>query len=151
MKKVKTPRLYLSHSSHEKERGKEIQKKLEDMGYEVHNPFDKETPGEITWTGDMSKELADWVVETDHREIRKSDGMVCIYPEDGRTIGEPCEMAFAYFLRMPIFSYVPDCIKGHPWPIGQSTVVFRDLDLLLLNLQVEMDMVEEALKNSQAG
>lgn len=30
---------YLAHSVHKRERGKEIQKKLENMGIEVYNPF----------------------------------------------------------------------------------------------------------------
>jgi len=134
-------KIYLAHSAHEQEQGKEIEAALVSVGYDVCNPFDKENPGEITWMGDTSKEIADWVVEEDYKEVDASDIVVCIYPQDGRTIGIPCEMARAYCLRdfgikeISIYSYVPDCVKGHPWPIGQSTKVFQDLFELLNHLK----------------
>lgn len=136
-------RIYLAHSAHEREQGKEIENTLESMGYEVCNPFDKEGNDkvfwrgkEVIWDGTPSMEACDWIIWTDFEEVRKSDIVVCIYPQDLITFGITAENTFAYLLQIPVYSYVPELVKGHPWLYGMAKAnIFTDLFELLNRLK----------------
>ena len=66
--------IYLAHSVHRRELGKEIQAMLEDMGYEVYNPFYPTDPrayrndiealdkGQIVPWDIPDKDRADWMI-----------------------------------------------------------------------------------------
>jgi hypothetical protein len=73
-------------------------------------------------------------VDLDLEGIRKSDMLVCVYPEDKTTIGVPCEMMYAYMLNMPIISIGSDEILEHPWVFALSDGLFHNLDELYLYL-----------------
>lgn len=90
---------YLAHSVHKREEGKEIQKKLEDMGIEVYNPFYSHDRQDIL---DLDKGIVQpWnivdedksrlIVDLDLDGLRKCDFLICVYP-DGVSVGIPCEM-----------------------------------------------------------
>ena len=140
-------RLYLAHSAHEKEQGKRIENRLKDMGYDVYNPFDKEGRHEffsnhggvvywedakVVWSGEPDHEVAEWIVNVDLEGVRQSDIVVAIYPQNLLTFGITCEHFEAFrHLRMPVYTYTPPEIKGHPWLIAHSTKMFVELEELM--------------------
>ena len=139
-------RIYLAHSAHERERGEKIKVIFESIGYEVYNPFDKEGNDkafwkgrEVIWDGTPTLRACNWIIWTDFDELRKSDILVCIYPEDLITYGITAENTFAFLVNMPVYSYVPKPVKGHPWLMGMSkgnifTDLFELYDALDFNL-----------------
>ncbi len=137
---------YLAHSVHKREQGKEIQKKLESMGVEIYNPFYSHDRQDIL---DLDKGLVHaWdivdedksrlIVDLDLEGLRKSDILICIYP-DGMTVGIPCEMMYAWMINISIFCVVPEKLKGHPWIIALSDGVFSSMDMLYDTLHLLMD------------
>jgi len=146
-------RIYLAHSAHEKEQGKEIQFQLEAMGYDVYNPFDKEgndevfwnENNEVIWDGIPTKESSLWIIFTDLDAVSERDILVCIFPQDLVTFGITCEMIFPFILKnihrwlpmyntngnIKVYSYTPKSIKGHPWIVGSSDIIFTDIEKLL--------------------
>ncbi len=136
---------YLAHSVHKRERGKEIQKRLEGMGIEVYNPFYSHDRQDIL---DLDKGIVRaWditdedtsmiIVDLDLEGVRKSDVLICVYP-DGVSVGIPCEMMFAWMINIVIFSVVPEKLKGHPWIVALSDGVFSDIDSLYDTLHLLM-------------
>ena len=98
-------RIYLAHSAYERERGNFIIKELEEMGFEVYNPFLKEGASvhqkafwtdakEVVWNEDPSMESCYWIIFNDLDGVYDSDILVCIYPEEYVTYGITCEMMF---------------------------------------------------------
>lgn len=130
--------IYLAHSVHRRELGKEIQAMLEDMGYEVYNPFyptdprayrndiEKLDKGQIVPWDIPDKDRADWIIKIDLRAVANADFIICIYP-DTRTVGIPCEMTVAWMLHIPVYSVVPEDMCGHPWIVGMSDEVFTNI------------------------
>jgi len=127
-------KIYLAHSVHERDRGIKAQRKLEELGYEVFNPFYPDdvirSDIEAIDRGDiMAWDIADKpksldITERDLEGLRKQDIVVCLYP-DGRTVGIPCEMFFAaHVLNMPVYSVVPKDMIGHPWIVRYSKAIF---------------------------
>ena len=144
--------IYLAHSVHERPMGKQVQSKIEELGFEVYNPFyppdqerkdisDLDNPDVMpgTETGawnmvDVDKSLE--IVDKDLEAVRKADAVICIFPK-GRTVGISCEMFFAsYNLRMPVFTVCPEDMTGHPWIITLSDIVYTDLADLYVLLEV---------------
>ncbi len=139
-------RVYLAHSVHKREHGKEIQKKLEGMGIEVYNPFYSHDRQDIL---DLDKGIVRaWditdedtsmiIVDLDLEGVRKSDVLICIYP-DGVSVGIPCEMMFAWMINIPIFCVVPERLMGHPWIVALSDGAFPTVDMLYDVLHLLMD------------
>lgn len=136
-------KIYLAHSGAEKEQGKWIQEMLIETGYEVINPFDKENPyiHDLKWidgkvVGNLSKESCEWIVDTDLNFIDESDIVVMIYPNNQITIGTPCEMMYAHLKNKPIYMYVPDEYKNHPWINHMATAMFNDIIGLLCYMEL---------------
>lgn len=134
-------KIYLAHSGQEKERGVAIQTELEKFGYKVINPFHKENPyiHDLKWEngkviGILSKSACKWVVETDLQFIDECDIVVMIYPNNGNTptIGTPCEMMYSWMVaKKPLYIYVPEAFKEHPWIKYMATKAFTSIfDLL---------------------
>jgi len=126
---------YLAHSVHKRERGKEIQKKLESMGIEVYNPFYSHDRQDIL---DLDKGIVQpWnivdedksrlIVDLDLDGLRKCDFLICVYP-DGVTVGIPCEMMFGWMLHLKIVALVPHNLRGHPWIVAMCEKIFTDLN-----------------------
>lgn len=139
IKLVENIRVYLAHSVHQRTKGKEIQAKLEAMGFEVNNPF---YPTDIRAArGDVEKldkgiivpwDIPDakrgkFIIKIDLRAVMDADFIVCIYP-NRRTVGIPCEMTFAWMVHLPVYCVVPEDMIGHPWIVGMSDRVFINMD-----------------------
>ena len=134
-------KIYLAHSVHERDRGKEVQKKLEAMGHKVYNPFypddiireDIEAieRGDIMPWNLVDRKKSGLVCERDLVGVRQSDILIALYPTC-RTVGIPCEMFFAgHSLHMDVYSSVPEDMVGHPWIVNYSKIVFTsDKELL---------------------
>lgn len=121
--------IYLAHSVHERERGKKFAKELERYDYQVFNPFYPPTErqdiknldnGHIQPWDIKDEERSNWIVDSDLAAVRKCDIFVALYP-DFKTVGIPCEMTWAWLNKIPIYSVVPDSLKGHPWIVAMST------------------------------
>jgi len=141
-------RIYMAHSAHERERGKVNQQRLEELDFSVYNPFYPDIPelyrddvkaldeGRIQPWSISDKDRSLWIIDIDYRAVRKADIVVCFYPTNGRrTVGIPCEMAFAWLLHIPIYSVVPEDMAGHPWIVGMSERVFISDDDLFIYLE----------------
>lgn len=154
--------LYLAHSVHERQRGKRIQKRLEEMGFIVYNPFYPEDPrayrkdiaaldgGHIVPWDVKDSISADWIITTDLRGVGNADFIVCIFPRR-RTVGISCEMAIAWMLHIPVYSLTPEDMKGHPWIVGMSYFTETDLERLLWDIRTyegEYDGEEKEEDNS---
>jgi len=120
--------IYLAHSIHERERGKEYAKELEQYNYQVYNPFYPPTQrddikdldnGVITPWNIKDKGQSKFIVESDLEAVRKCDIFVAIYP-DNMTVGIPCEMMYAWMNKIPIYCVVPERLVGHPWIVEMS-------------------------------
>jgi len=131
---------------HERERGKKVQDELERMGHEVYNPFypdelirdDIEAidKGFIQAWDLVDRKKSKAICDRDLEGVRKQDVVICLYPTC-RTIGIPCEMFFAgHVLHMDIYSVVPEDMKGHPWIVNYSTVMFESDEELLQYMKV---------------
>ncbi len=134
---------YLAHSVHAREHGKKIQKELEHMGIEIYNPFYSHDRQDIL---DLDKGIVSaWdikdqdtsrlIVDLDLEGVRKSDLLICIYP-DGISVGIPCEMMYAWMVNIPIFSVVPEKLKGHPWIIALSDGLYTSMESLYADLNL---------------
>lgn len=131
--------IYLAHSVHERDMGKEVQKKLEDMGYEVYNPFYPKDPrayrddiknldeGIIAPWDIPDKEGAEWIIKIDLRAVGNADFIICIFP-NRRTVGISCEMMFAWMSHIPVICVTPEDMAGHPWIVGMSQKVLTDIE-----------------------
>lgn len=132
--------IYLAHGKSERKKGKEIQSEIEKLGIEVFNPFYSTEREDIhnldagLFTDNKEKGKAMIAVDSDLEGIRKSDIVVCIYPEREITIGVPCEMMYASMLNMPIISIGSDSILKHPWVIALSDGLFQNVEDLYLYL-----------------
>lgn len=122
--------IYLAHSVYEQRKGKNIERILYKMGYKVLNPFDKEKDEVVTWEGETTKRISFWIIKADYDAIDDSDMIICMFPKR-RTVGISCEMAYAWSNYIPVYSVVPEDMKGHPWVIGMSNKRFMDIDKLL--------------------
>jgi len=141
-------KVYLAHSAHEREQGKDIEARLTKAGYDVHNPFDVEgndkafwnENNEVIWNGQPNLEACDWIIDVDLQAVRKADIVVMIMPQDLLTFGCTCEMFYAYMNKIPIFSYVPEAVSGHPWIVGCCRgQVWTDLEELMVFLEARGD------------
>lgn len=134
-------RVYLAHGKSERARGKAIQENIEKMGIEVFNPFYSVNREDIlsldagVLIGNAEKGRAMAVVDSDLEGIRKSDIIVCVYPNDVVTIGVPCEMMYASMLNLPIISVAKQEILEHPWVMAFSDGLFTDIEDLYLYLK----------------
>lgn len=139
-------RLYLAHSVHQRPRGQEIQRQLEEIGFSVYNPFYPDDPraarGDIEaldkgiiqpWTI-RDEERSLWIIRTDLRAVGHSDFIVCIYPHR-RTVGIPCEMTYAWMSHIPVHSVTPEDMAGHPWIVGMSEDVSLSVDDMIKCLE----------------
>jgi len=133
-------KIYLAHSVHERDRGLDIQKKLESYGYTVINPFsvEKRRVGQIVDWNDLDpnsekgKSIAAKIILGDLGEVAQSDVIIVLMPRKDVTIGIPCEMLFAWMLRKSCYTVVPERLYGHPWVIGLSKLVWKDESEMLL-------------------
>lgn len=142
--------IYLAHSVHEREMGKEVQKRLEHLEYEIYNPFYPKDPrayrndikaldeGLIVPWDIPDKDSAKWIIKIDLRAVGNSDVIVCIFP-NRRTVGIPCEMMFAWMSHIPILCVVPEDMCGHPWIVGMSDKVFTDIEDLYIHMAVTLE------------
>lgn len=133
--------IYLAHSVRERGMGKRVQKRLEDLGYEIYNPFYPIDPrayrtdikaldeGLIVPWDVPDRDSAEWIIKVDLRAVGNSDIIVCIFPNK-RTVGIPCEMMFAWMRHISILTVVPGDMKGHPWIVGMADKVFTDIEEL---------------------
>lgn len=134
--------LYLAHSAYERERGKRIQKRLEEMGFTVYNPFypfdPRSSRGDVValdkglivpWDIDDDKR-SNVIIRADLRGVGNADFIICIFPKR-RTVGISCEMAVAWMLHIPIYSLTPEDMRKHPWIVGMSEMVETDLERFL--------------------
>ena len=139
-------KIYLAHSVHERERGKEVQDKLQEMGHEVYNPFYPDAlirddieaidKGHIMPWNLVDTKKSKAVCERDLEGVRKQDIVICLFPTC-RTIGIPCEMFFAsHCLHMEVFSVTPKDMEGHPWIVNYSTKMFANDEELLEYIKV---------------
>jgi nucleoside 2-deoxyribosyltransferase len=142
-------KVYMAHSIHERERGKNVQFILEGAGFEVINPFDHQPRHSFLTALDAGKvnpfnwtqpvEDHEQIVNTDLGLIASSDMVLCIYP-DNKTIGTPCEMFFAWTLHKIVVSVVPVGLEHHPWILNCSKhVVLTDDDGILKLLEIQQD------------
>ena len=139
-------KIYLAHSVHERDRGEDFQEELEKLGHIVYNPF---YPDEIIrddiealdkgfiqpWEV-VDKEKSRAICERDLKGVRNQDIVICLFP-NGRTIGIPCEMFYAaHNLAMDVYSVVPEDMKGHPWIVNYSKLIFYSDEELLEYIKV---------------
>lgn len=138
--------LYLAHSAYERERGKRIQKRLEEMGFKVYNPFypfdPRSSRGDVValdkglivpWDIDDDKR-SNVIIRADLRGVGNADFIICIFPKR-RTVGISCEMAVAWMLHIPIYSLTPEDMSKHPWIVGMSNLVETDLERFLFVIE----------------
>lgn len=142
-------KIYLAHGKNERNKGKKIQAEIEQLGIEVYNPFysvDRKDISKLD-SGLISENKvkvdAMIVVDTDLEAIRKSDMVVCIYPEKDVTIGVPCEMMYASILNMPIITVASEELLEHPWIVALSDGLFYKLDDLYLYLHALSKLGDE--------
>ena len=132
-------KVYLAHPYVRKDYGKVIQTKLEDIGIEVINPFErveqaiydrKIKPGSIA-TGLDEQDCND-IVEMDLQKIDESDAVVAYMPDGAPSIGTFMEVFYAsHVVRKPVVSYAPsDRQAHHPWVRYYSHVVRTEGELL---------------------
>lgn len=130
-------KIYLAHSVHERELGKEIQAMLEDMGFIIWNPFyppseyhrgdiEKLDKGIIVPWDIPDKDRSNWIIKIDLRAVGWSDFIICIFP-NRRTVGIPCEMTYAWMSHIPVYAVTPSDMAGHPWIVGMCEKVFTDI------------------------
>ena len=127
-------KIYLAHSVFERNRGKRIQKKLEDLGFEVINPFDQEDPSVLKDPWNINDTLkAMEIVITDMLLIQDADLLVGIFGKR-KTIGVSCEVLLAWILSKPIYLLVSKELKGHPWlkTLSNDRIFTDEKDLLFL-------------------
>ena len=134
--------IYLAHSVHERQEGKRLQKKLEELGYVVINPFYPETPRPDIDALDRL-EIKPWnvteeegirIVKQDLRAVRLSDMIVAKLPEKRKTFGIPCEIMYAWMLHIPVYTVTISMLK-HPWVITLSEKVYSVFDELYEDLK----------------
>ena len=132
-------KVYLAHPYARKDEGKVIQTKLETLGVEVINPFEraeqviydrKIKPGSIA-TGLDGQDCID-IVEMDLKKIDESDAVVAFMPDGAPSIGTFMEVFYAGHVKhMPVISLAPsDRQAHHPWVRYYSTVVRTEEELL---------------------
>ena len=134
--------IYLAHSTHERQEGKRLQKRLEDLGYTVINPFYPETPRpdiealdkQIIEPYGVTPEVGIEIVKQDLRAVRLSDMIVAKLPEKKKTFGIPCEIMYAWMLHIPIYTATKSMLK-HPWVITLSEKVYATFDELYEDLK----------------
>ena len=108
---TKRIKIYLSHSSHEQDRGLKIQQILEDDGYPVANPFDVR--------GLSGNEN----VRNDIMDILNSNVVVCLYPHNLVTVGIDQEMVYASLFRKYVITYITKVLRDHCWIQYHSDVI----------------------------
>lgn len=131
-----TLKVYVAHSSFERERGLQMQAVLETVGFTVFNPF--------TENGEESKLFADpkgpWhcidelqaqrIVDRDLEAVASTDLLVALLSETHPQFGTACEVKAAYDRRIPIY-VVSTRMFYHPWIVEMATQRFRlDGDVL---------------------
>lgn len=134
---ISNPTIYLSHSVYERRKGRRTQRRLEELGYVVFNPFYPETPRDEVEKLDEGKvvpwsvrdiEEAKRIVKQDLEALRSCDLIVCLFPKR-RTVGITAEMTAAWMVyKIPVLSVVPEDMRGHPWILGMSERVFTYLE-----------------------
>ena len=126
-------RVYLSHSPREKERGIKVQKILEDIGYEVLNPFSLNLDiDEFHWS-DLSEIRVKDSIKLCKAEINNlldSDIVLALYPKDMVSIGIPCEIAIAHDYRKTVITVIDPKFKGHPWIVYMSSIIIERDELI---------------------
>lgn len=132
-------RIYLAHSAHERPKGKRLAQRISNLGYDVYNPFydveDTTYVDELDNTNVQDWDVVDpirskWVVVNDLRGVRSCDSVICVFPRR-RTVGISCEMTYAWMNHIPVYSVVPDDMKGHPWIVEMSNKVYTDIEDLM--------------------
>lgn len=66
------------------------------------------------------------VMELDLHHLRTSD-VVLHYANDPHSLGTMAELAIAYEMKKPIITVNPECKELHPWIVGFSNRIFKDL------------------------
>ena len=132
--------VYLAHSVWERERGKAMQRVLEDDGFTVFNPFYPPT-GTRKEVEDLDLGIrkpwampephrAEHIVMSDLEGVRTSKLVAAIIP-DKRTIGIPCELMYAWLNHIPIIAMTPEDMRGHPWLQHLCRGVFTHEELFI--------------------
>ena len=139
-------RIYLAHSVFERRKGRRVQRRLEEMGYTVVNPFYPEEAredvrrldeGEWTPWSIQDIEEAKQIINQDLEALKSCDLIVCLFPRR-RTVGITAEMTLAWKVYgIPVLSVVPEDMRGHPWILGMSERVFTSLEDLYSHLRTE--------------
>ena len=132
-------RAYLAHPHAEREYGKKIQKLLEDSGYLVCNPFDREDQERLSLIAASNRPFTDDecenLVEGDLSNLSVCDVVVAIFKGSVQMVGTCMEVFYASNnLMMPVFSLYLWQNYGngvvHPWVNYLTTVVHTEEDLI---------------------
>ena len=130
-------RIYLAHPHAMKEYAKTLQKKIEDLGFIVLNPFDstkyhKRLSEE--WFVKPTQKLAEQIVEKDLGAIQKAD-ITLVILGNCITYGTICEMFYSHSINHPtLVLALEDFAKSHPWVMTCATEVFMTEEELLEGL-----------------
>jgi len=130
-------KIYLAHPYAMKEYAKELQKKIEALGFNVLNPFystkyHKRLSEE--WREKPSQKLAEQIVEKDLRAIQKTDISLIILGTC-ITYGTTCEMFYSHSINhLTLVLALEDFAKSHPWVMTCATEIFMTEEELLRGL-----------------
>ena len=142
---------YLAHPASFIEEAKTLQARLEALGINVINPFErqKDDPHEW-WATPHSPQDAKRVVERDLKWIRKSDALFAFIPEP-QGFGTMMELFYAAkLLEKPVFIYTTKKYRFHPWLMYYGQV-FTDLNLALDVLRLRKQLEGYAFRIAIGG
>ena len=130
--------IYLAHSSMERDRGKELQKELEEVGYKVYNPFYTRRREDIAAIDAGEARLWDFkgrrqealmnIVWPDLTAVANARMLLAILPKEMKVFGTVCEIFWAWQLHKEVV-IITDTHKGHPWVEGLSDQVGTQVEI----------------------
>ena len=145
MSSIDLMRVYLAHPWMDRAGGKTLQTKIEALGIEVVNPFEKveqQIYDKAIKHGDGTA-LSDadivQIVEGDLAEIDGCEGVVAYLPDGVPSLGAIMEIFYAgNILRRGVYVLTDsERVAGHPW-IRYHALVFKNEDDLLTALKEDL-------------
>jgi nucleoside 2-deoxyribosyltransferase len=130
-------KIYLAHPHAMKEYAKELQQKVEALGFSVLNPFDSTKYHQRLsegWRIKPTQKLADQIVEKDLGAIQRAD-ITLVILGDCATYGTICEMFFSKSINhLTLVLTLEEFSKSHPWVMHCATETFLTEEELLEGL-----------------